>query len=276
MLKKAAFFTPRKGGIASADADVAAWIAAVGAANTNPGEVAALTAMVTGLKSDFAITLLSQKWDRLWVYCLGTAAAAAVDLVARASHTPVNGPTFTPLQGYTGNGTSSYINTGYNPVTNGTKYLQNDATFMVEIKVADNRTGAFFEYCGSTDQSKNNAFNRASNNTQFNWGINNSSTSENTTFSTQLGLLAPERTGSGGGASTLYQNGVSIGVGANASGTLTSQPFFVLATNNGSGGPALWNNGRVRAFAAGGSLGATGQANFNARIVALFSTLGAT
>lgn len=263
--------------ITSSDADVSAWITAVGQANTTQAEVTALTTFVAGLKSDLSIAgALSLKFDRLWVYSLGKAAAAAVDLVAQASHTLVNAPTFTALQGFKGNGTSSYINTGFNASTMGVRYTQNSATFMVEVKVADSRTGNFREYCGSSSGSANNAFNQASNNTQFNWGINNLNTSENTTFATNTGLLAPERTGSAGGASALYQNGVSLGVGANGSGTMANQPFFVLATNTGGGSPGFWTDGRVRAFATAASLGAPGQASVNTRFAALFTALGAS
>jgi hypothetical protein len=49
--------------------------------------------------------------------------------------TLVNSPTFTINEGFTGNGTSSYILTGYNP--NGTlNYKQNDASRMMYVKTA--------------------------------------------------------------------------------------------------------------------------------------------
>jgi len=37
-------------------------------------------------------------------------------------------PTFTSNQGFTGNGTSSYIDTNFNPLTQGAQYTQNDAS----------------------------------------------------------------------------------------------------------------------------------------------------
>jgi hypothetical protein len=40
----------------------------------------------------------------------------------------VNAPTFTSNQGFTGNGTSSYIDTNFNPATQGVQYTQNNAS----------------------------------------------------------------------------------------------------------------------------------------------------
>jgi hypothetical protein len=40
----------------------------------------------------------------------------------------VNSPTFTSNEGFTGNGTSSYIDTNFNPATQGVQYTQNNAS----------------------------------------------------------------------------------------------------------------------------------------------------
>lgn len=42
--------------------------------------------------------------------------------------TLVNAPTFVSNQGFTGNGTSSYIDTNFNPATQGVQYTQNNAS----------------------------------------------------------------------------------------------------------------------------------------------------
>jgi hypothetical protein len=42
--------------------------------------------------------------------------------------TLINSPTFTNNQGFTGNGTSSYINTNFNPATQGVNYTLNNAS----------------------------------------------------------------------------------------------------------------------------------------------------
>lgn len=58
------------------------------------------------------------KLDTLRVYATdGSASFALIDWKRLALCTAVNSPTFTTNQGYQGNGTSSYIDTGFNPNT---------------------------------------------------------------------------------------------------------------------------------------------------------------
>ena len=47
--------------------------------------------------------------------------------------TAVNSPTFTTNKGFTGNGTSSYINTNFNPSTQGVNYTQNNAGVSIGV-----------------------------------------------------------------------------------------------------------------------------------------------
>ena len=51
-----------------------------------------------------------------------------IDWKRLALYTAVNSPTFTTNQGFNGNGTSSYIDTNFNPATSGTNYVLNDAS----------------------------------------------------------------------------------------------------------------------------------------------------
>ena len=48
--------------------------------------------------------------------------------------TAVNAPTYVQYQGYTGNGTTSYVNSNYNASTDGVKYLLNDSGFGVYLR----------------------------------------------------------------------------------------------------------------------------------------------
>lgn len=262
------------GGFITSDPDVAAWAAVVGA-GTNQAEVTALTTFVVADKADGNWA----KRDRLWIYMLGTAGAAAIDLVARASHSLVSSPTFTTLGGYTGNGTSSYINTGFNPSTMAVKGTRNDTSHGVDIAVAESRgSGAFYAFNGNNSATNTNGIFRNSNNTQWAWGANNTLTSDNTNFSggVQSGLIVAERTGSAAGASAIYGAGASLGVGATGSNALISANFFVLSINNGGGVAGFWTNARLRGFWYGASLGATGQANFATRWGTLKTALGAS
>ena len=68
--------------------------------------------------------------DRLWVFATDSETSAATSLVNPTSTdiTLVNSPTFTAFEGYAGNGTTSYIETNFNPSTDGSNYTQNSAS----------------------------------------------------------------------------------------------------------------------------------------------------
>jgi hypothetical protein len=80
--------------------------------------------LIVGLKGDGLWTSL----DRLWLLAGENAISALTDLVANSLATAVSAPTFTVDQGYTGNGTTSYVDT--NAVSGSlTNYVQNSASF---------------------------------------------------------------------------------------------------------------------------------------------------
>lgn len=88
-----------------------------------------ITTFTTALGDDI------YEFDRLWIFGLSDSIAARTSLVNPTSTmiTAVNSPTFTASQGYTGNGTTSYLNTNYNPSTDGVKYTLNNATGLAYL-----------------------------------------------------------------------------------------------------------------------------------------------
>lgn len=71
-------------------------------------------------------------WSKLDTFAVfatdGNSDFALIDWKRLSQYTAVNSPTFTSNQGFTGNGTSSYINTNYNPTINGVNFSQNSAS----------------------------------------------------------------------------------------------------------------------------------------------------
>lgn len=71
-------------------------------------------------------------WSKLDTFAMfandGGSDFGLIDWKRLALYTAVNSPTFTINEGFTGNGTSSYIDTNFNPATSGTNYLLNDAS----------------------------------------------------------------------------------------------------------------------------------------------------
>jgi len=72
------------------------------------------------------------KLDCLYVTAAADSQAARRNWVQDAHNlTAVNSPTFTADRGYAGNGSTSYLNTNYNPLTNGQQYTLNSAHVSV-------------------------------------------------------------------------------------------------------------------------------------------------
>lgn len=76
-------------------------------------------------------------WDKLDVFYVfatdGDSDFATLNWKAPSSHqvTKINSPTFTANSGFAGDGSSSYLDTNYNPATSGTNYTLNDASISV-------------------------------------------------------------------------------------------------------------------------------------------------
>jgi hypothetical protein len=76
-------------------------------------------------------------WSKLDTFAVfatdGDSDFALIDWIRLSQYTAVNSPTFTTNEGFNGNGTSSYIDTNYNPIS-GTNYILNNASRIMFIK----------------------------------------------------------------------------------------------------------------------------------------------
>lgn len=74
-------------------------------------------------------------WSKLDTFAVfatdGNSDFALIDWIRLSQYTAINSPTFTSNQGFTGNGTSSYVNTNFNPSTSGINYTLNDASISI-------------------------------------------------------------------------------------------------------------------------------------------------
>lgn len=114
--------------LSSNEPEVTAYIAGL----TTPlsaGQITKLNTLVSSLKTGMSITNLSDVFDVFIVYANETAEAGLRNIAKDAHHaTAVNSPLFTQFEGFTGNGTSSYINTNYNAAVDGVRFTLNDAS----------------------------------------------------------------------------------------------------------------------------------------------------
>ena len=95
-------------------------------------------------------------WNKLDTFAVfatdGDSDFALIDWIGLTDYTAVNSPTFTTNQGFQGNGTSSYIDTNYNPSTSGVNFALNNAC-MGGVKNITTSNGGFFLGCSVTGQN---------------------------------------------------------------------------------------------------------------------------
>jgi hypothetical protein len=252
-------------GTVTYDAATNTWANAVA---TNGGSVSAgRKIIVNNLISSLKTAGIWTKLDRLWLYASENSASALTDLKATSLATAISSPTFTTDRGYTFNGTSSYINTEFNPATAGGSYTLNSASLGVYARQFG--TGAFVYYVGIYSGA---AFTGIYGDSvpQLGMLMNDAASSGN--VNSVPSLLVATRTASN--ARALYVNGV-LGVSeTQVSTSIPSFNVFVGARNN-QGSPDTMSTAQISAAFIGGGLTATEVASFSASINTYMSEVGA-
>jgi hypothetical protein len=187
-----------------ANAEAAAWKAAVvgDGGTVSDARLTLVDDLITELKSGGVWSAL----ERLWLFWSENAKSALRDIVAAELATAVSGPTFTTDRGYAGDGGSSYVDSNYNPSTDGVNYTQDSACLFVWVLT--NNTDNSNPVAGQKDVFDLCIF------TRFGGGVNvranvNSSNSLDTASATTDGLWSVNRSGANGGQN--YRNGASLG-----------------------------------------------------------------
>jgi hypothetical protein len=192
--------------------------------------------------------------DRFWIFAqeTGCQAAGRVSLINPTSTllSEVNSPTWTALQGYTGNGTSMYLNTKYNPSTHGVKFTQNDGMIDVytRLTIAAGTKAILGAFVSATAQIW----------LSLNWTAIGKLYSVNTVGqatqanTTTQGLFSILRTTSN--LQTLYKNGSSLGTNANPTVSPVNNEIYILGANN-NGVAGSFDTNQVSRASVGGAVG---------------------
>jgi len=93
--------------------------------------------LINNLIIDLKAAGLWSGFDAFWMFAAHDDQAALLNWVENDHNcTSANSPAFEANRGYTGNGSSSYLNTDFIPSTDGVNYLLNDGSFGVYIRNA--------------------------------------------------------------------------------------------------------------------------------------------
>lgn len=227
--------------------------------------------LINGLVADGLWT----KIDALWIMATQDSATALLNLINTSfALTLTNSPTFAADQGYTGNGTTMSINTGFAPASAGTAFSQNSASISAYIR--NNRTTSnSHNIMGCSPTSGGTAFFISPLQTStFQWSLNGTTfpTAANTTAQ---GFWQVSRTASN--AMTVYRNGTAFTTNAGASGVLTNMTNAVrlLANTTTGGAPNSFSADQIAAAHIGGALTDMDLANLSNRVNSYMTAVGA-
>ena len=240
------------------DRDVAAWVAAVIA---NGGAVSAPRAAIVGRfiareKASGAWALTDDYWG-LWAE---GEAQALTSLKQLRLATVVAAPTFTADAGYAFNGTTQYVNTGFNPATHGIRI----AGTSMRIGIYERTDRASLTAAAGSYTSITSGFRVFPRDASSQFGMNLAS---NTSFiaghADSRGYTSFYRDDTTFGA---YKNGSSAGtvVPSSSGSTLASLAMFIGASNSG-GAAALFRASSLGFVSVGSPLTESQQlAHYNA------------
>jgi hypothetical protein len=224
------------------------------------------TAIINQFFQDLADAGIDSALDRLFIFAGPSEGISLVSLI-NPSATPASNPTattFTPYNGYTGNGSSMYIDCSFNMSTNGVNYTLNDASLGVYLrKNASSASSA----CVIAGQSGGNyAFiqPRYTGNV-CRATINSGAFPTMPANTTTQGLFAVSRSSST--THTIWKNGSALTSVASASGALPNSATTVLSRV----GSDFSDNQVSMAFMGAGSMN---QANLYSAFQALMTRLG--
>lgn len=220
-------------------------------------EETALEAFIDGLVADS----LWSKIDWLHVYGLGTAGDAVLNLKSSSyPAVPTNSPTFTANQGYTGNGSNMYLDTGFDPSTAGGQYAQNSASVFVYSRVD---AASITAMIGNTNAASQSYISPRFSNLTF-MGANGSAISASNTNAT--GFYHATRRGAAD--SEFYKNGTSLTTSGTASTALQNNNLTTLRALG------AYSVGQVSLAGAGAGMNDTEAAALAARVATLQTALG--
>jgi hypothetical protein len=249
-------YIPAGGGATYVNAEVTAWANNV---TTALGTVSAaqgtrVDTMVSGIKADFTITAMSQFFDRFWLFVAENTQQATYDLVG-AGHTWTFGGLGTfatqwaPTSGFTGDGIDNYLNSNYNPTTNGVNWTAGSA--VVGAYIVNNRTVVANNKCaaGASDGTHDANLYPMFTNSCVYGSINSTSpvnTGAGSVVSSQgLQFVYAYGTGSNNAAITIYTAPTrsAVGYGGNPSGVINLN-LYIGALNN-SGTPSDYSDDSI-------------------------------
>jgi hypothetical protein len=252
------------------DTNVVAWEAAVVTAGgtVSTAQDTRVCTLVGSLKTHSLFSIQ----DRIFLHASENSQQATIDIVNLGVATPHGTITFAANQGYTGDGSTGFLDSGY---TSGTNFLQNSAS--ISTYVLTNRTvgGGIeigrYDPANTGNSSLIQPLNTAS---QVSYDINDPPFSQQPTNANALGFWTASRTGAS--ALALYKNSSSTAFASATASSITLPVgfnFFIGALNN-NGTAGVLSSDQIAISTIGGGMTNTQAAQLQTDLNAYMTSLG--
>jgi hypothetical protein len=241
----------------SLDTDYLAWKAAVG--SVGAAQEAATNALIVSLKAHSLWTVQ----DRIWLHASENTTQALTCLKSLSVATVTGTVSHVASQGYTGDGSTGFINTGF---ANGTNYTRNDAGVSVYVRNsrASNNTGTAI---GSADLAGTGVQSIISplSSSVINYDVNNNQFTAQAANTNAQGFWTSVRTGASARALYKNSNSTAFATNTNVSVAITGNVVFYIHARNQNGTANLFGSDQI-------ALTIIGSGMTNGTNVALFQT----
>jgi hypothetical protein len=207
-------------------------VAAALFARMSPAPTAARQALMSSLIGSLQTSGVWASLDAFYVLANFSTQAASLNWIS-TQYSPlvaINAPTFTTDQGYAGNGTSSYLQTSFNPSSPGIKFAQNNCSLF-----ARSNTNLRQDSGSCVGNASTFGTGPGANINPWNMSLNNGSYALNTPNINQLvptsakGLFSTTRSGSS--SFSVYEDVSLLGSITSASATPYNATFSICAAN---------------------------------------------
>lgn len=251
------------------NAETTTWINAVVAdgGSVSAGRQTLVDNLITSLKSGSVWTTR----DAIYLYAAENSQSSLRDIKTALAATAVNSPTFTIDRGYAGNGTTSYVDTNYNPTTfSGASFVQDSACFggwcLTSAQTATNSLGEYDGTDGCTLVPRDAADTA---HLRINQTLDSIGTASASTDGS--GLWSANR--SGANASEFYRNASELTVATNPDRVSVAVNNLTFSTGRISA--SLFGTQQWACFHAGGSMNSTAQTAFYNALLTYMQAVGA-
>lgn len=209
--------------------------------------------LVGALYSALGITALNQAFDLLYVLAAQYADNAIKNWASPGTYdlTAHGSPTFTSNQGYAGDGSAAYFDTGWQPGTNAVKFTRNSGSVGGYNRTSRAAADKMLLGCGTAAATKSIKINP---NFGSNYYFNvNASTNQDVSNTTSQGMFIGSRTASS--TTVPYINGSAGSTDGTASVATAAVNLLLLAYNNNGTAQEFSSDQIAIAFAASGMTG---------------------